>query len=303
MPLCALPIPANKRNLSSRGRIFLVLTYTQELLSLAYQVFSWKQPHILFNSMSGAVLVGLSGVSSSGKTTLARLLRTIFSPHLIILHQDDFYRPEAELPIRHGLRDWDCAEAIDIPAFVSSLRFIREHGRLPDSLVSKEDQNEVGESGVSSEEVERLKSSIRQKLDQSGRDQRVIVVIDGFLLFGKSVPEIREIFDLKLMLRVSYELAKKRREARTGYVTLEGFWEDPPGYVDLIVWPGYETEHAFMFKCDNVEGDVNEQVATDLGIEICPGKGSWTMGETLHWTVDLVAKHLVAKHEQQQSPR
>ncbi|THV63449.1 hypothetical protein D6D27_10612, partial [Aureobasidium pullulans] len=29
------------------------------------------------------------------------------------------------------------------------------------------------------------------------------------------------------------ELAvKQRREARSGYVTLEGFWEDPPGYVD-----------------------------------------------------------------------
>jgi nicotinamide/nicotinate riboside kinase len=42
-----------------------------------------------------ALVVGISGCSSSGKTTLARLLRDIF-PHTFILHEDDFYRPEAE---------------------------------------------------------------------------------------------------------------------------------------------------------------------------------------------------------------
>ncbi|CAM1509466.1 Fc.00g032050.m01.CDS01 [Cosmosporella sp. VM-42] len=42
-----------------------------------------------------ALIVALSGCSSSGKTTLARLLRDIF-PNTFILHQDDFYKPETE---------------------------------------------------------------------------------------------------------------------------------------------------------------------------------------------------------------
>jgi pantothenate kinase-related protein Tda10 len=42
-----------------------------------------------------AFIVGVSGCSSSGKTTLARLLRDIF-PNTMILHEDDFYKPEAE---------------------------------------------------------------------------------------------------------------------------------------------------------------------------------------------------------------
>lgn len=42
-----------------------------------------------------ALILGISGCSSSGKTTLARLLRDIF-PSTFILHQDDFYRPETE---------------------------------------------------------------------------------------------------------------------------------------------------------------------------------------------------------------
>lgn len=40
-----------------------------------------------------AVIVGISGASSSGKTTLARLLRDIF-PNSFVVHQDDFYKPE-----------------------------------------------------------------------------------------------------------------------------------------------------------------------------------------------------------------
>lgn len=42
-----------------------------------------------------ALIAAISGCSSSGKTTLARLLRDIL-PNTFILHEDDFYRPEAE---------------------------------------------------------------------------------------------------------------------------------------------------------------------------------------------------------------
>ncbi len=42
-----------------------------------------------------AVIVGISGASSSGKTTLARLLRDVF-PNTFVLHEDDFYKAESE---------------------------------------------------------------------------------------------------------------------------------------------------------------------------------------------------------------
>ena len=48
-----------------------------------------------------AVIVGISGRSSSGKTTLARLLRDIF-PSTFILHQDDFYKPDSEYERDHS---------------------------------------------------------------------------------------------------------------------------------------------------------------------------------------------------------
>lgn len=101
--------------------------------------------------MSGqkAVIVGLSGCSSSGKTTLARLLRDIF-PNTFVLHEDDFYRPEEEsvhpmgmqmelwlishinrLPMKDGLLDWDCAESLNIPDMEKALSHIRSQGTFP----------------------------------------------------------------------------------------------------------------------------------------------------------------------------
>jgi energy-coupling factor transporter ATP-binding protein EcfA2 len=50
-----------------------------------------------------AVVVGISGASSSGKTTLARLLRDVL-PNTFILHEDDFYKPEEQqVPLRNPL--------------------------------------------------------------------------------------------------------------------------------------------------------------------------------------------------------
>lgn len=58
-----------------------------------------------------AIIIGISGPSSSGKTTLARLLQSVFSPtstststsgtglaQTFILHEDDFYLPDNEYP-------------------------------------------------------------------------------------------------------------------------------------------------------------------------------------------------------------
>jgi nicotinamide/nicotinate riboside kinase len=44
---------------------------------------------------AAAVIISISGPSSSGKTTISRLLRDLF-PSMFILHQDDFYKPESE---------------------------------------------------------------------------------------------------------------------------------------------------------------------------------------------------------------
>ncbi|KAI9874083.1 MAG: ribosylnicotinamide kinase [Pleopsidium flavum] len=242
-----------------------------------------------------ATVIGISGCSSSGKTTLSRLLRDIF-PHTFILHEDDFYKPEEELPIKHDLRDWDCVEALDIPALLRALDYIHTHGTLPPDLESKEDKNEIGDSGVSASIIERLRQEVAHwAAHGNGKglisDTKPLALLDGFLLYGNNVQEVREKLDIKLLLRVGYAKAKKRREARSGYVTLEGFWEDPPGYVDKIVWPNYVEDHAFLFERGDVEGAVDEGVLRGLGVRAVPGLDVG-MGEAVEWAVGVIEGEL-----------
>lgn len=227
------------------------------------------------------LLIGISGPSSSGKTTLSRLLRDIF-PSTFILHLDDFYLTDAEIPVKDGVQDWDCVESLNLEELRNALNYIKEHGKSPPDLISKEDQNSVGEHGVDAATIDQWKDRIQGLAKQYAWDTP-IAIVDGFLLFSESMADIRPLFDVKLFLRTSYETAKKRREARSGYVTLEGFWADPPGYVDRIVWPNYVKDHAFLFQGGDVHADLDEKVCSELGIHGMPRDAEQSMTECLQW--------------------
>ncbi|KAF5608926.1 uridine kinase udk [Fusarium subglutinans] len=241
-----------------------------------------------------ALIVGISGCSSSGKTTLARLLRDIF-PNTFILHEDDFYRPENELPTKNGLLDWDCAEALDIPAMAESLTYIRQHAAFPPTLDSKEDKNSVGKCPVSEASIAAQRAKVDAALgpDHPLRKTLRLCLLDGFLLYSPSMAAIKPNLDIKLFLRTTYEKAKKRREARDGYVTLEGFWADPPGYVDKIVWPNYVEEHAWMFEDGDVEGKFKTDVLDKEGIKVQSDvSADGDIEKTFEWTVATILEEL-----------
>ena len=91
------------------------------------------------------------------------------------------------------------------------------------------------------------------------------VIVDGIMLFNEgspliatpsATPDSANPLDLALFVRAPYFDLLKRREARAGYVTLEGFWVDPPGYFDDIVWPGYVKSHSYLFEDGHVDGPV-----------------------------------------------
>ncbi|PSK37275.1 Nicotinamide riboside kinase [Elsinoe australis] len=242
-------------------------------------------------STSKTVLIGISGVSSSGKTTLSRLLRDVF-PRTFILHEDDFYKTDNEIPVKNGVADWDCIESLNLPAMQEVLTYIKEHGTSPPGLVSKEDQNSVGEVKVNADILDSLKTKAKQEY---GDGTSKVAIVDGFLLFSEEMKAIRELFDVKLFLRTDYKTAKSRREARKGYVTLEGFWEDPEGYVDDVVWPNYVKDHAFLFGDGDVEGEVRSELCKGLGIEVMPDTAQGNMTQCLQWAYLMLEEELARK--------
>ena len=50
-----------------------------------------------------------------------------------------------------------------------------------------------------------------------------------------------------------------------------GYWVDPPGYFDEVVWPNYVRDHAFLFKDGNVEGNLDRDVVERDAIHVMEG--------------------------------
>lgn len=171
-------------------------------------------------------------------------------------------------------------------------------------LDSKEDQNSVGECPVTDGKIAEMKARVDSWLRPggagnavfgSGNDGPRLCFLDGFLLYYPQAmgPAVMNSIDIKLFLLVSRARATQRREARDGYVTLEGFWKDPPGYVDKVVWPNYAEAHAWLFEGGDVEGELKRDVLTETGIHAQLGKGlDVDMETTLEWAVETIMKDL-----------
>jgi nicotinamide/nicotinate riboside kinase len=167
----------------------------------------------------------------------------------------------------------------------------------------------VGDIPVSQTTIDELKARVKAWTSFGNRGFGILenspnairlCLFDGFLLYSKSMAPIQSQIDVKLFLRVSYAKAKARREARSGYVTLEGFWQDPPGYVDKIVWPNYVEDHKWMFESGDVEGALREDVVKETGIKSQVDGVDRDMETTLRLAVHTLMDQLplLAKAEQ-----
>ncbi|KAJ5809600.1 Phosphoribulokinase/uridine kinase [Penicillium pulvis] len=202
---------------------------------------------------TNTLVVGISGPSSSGKTTLARLLQRIFCGvdmqpssgtgstenklNTFIIHEDDFYYPDDQIPYTttksgERIQDWDTADAIDTSFLAQALAYVRQHGKLPPRLQSKEDQNDKTDSGVEDGLVQDLRRLVGERLGSGtgteSQKPKTIAFMEGFLLYSapdanKDKSPLRVVQDqihLPLFLPASYTNVKTRREARSGYVTI-----------------------------------------------------------------------------------
>jgi len=71
---------------------------------------------------SQAMIIAIGGVSTAGKTTLAKQLREHFHDYKVItLCQDDFVKPVDEIPVIQNRVDWEHPDSIDHERFMSAI--------------------------------------------------------------------------------------------------------------------------------------------------------------------------------------
>ena len=158
----------------------------------------------------------------------------------------------------------------------------------------------MGKCPVSDVKIEVMKAKVQAWLQPGKPGHNVlgttglkICLLDGFLLYCPQMQTVMDMIDIKLFLLVSRAKATRRREARDGYVTLEGFWKDPPGYVDKIVWPNYAEAHKWLFEDGDVEGQPCLRALSEKGIHAQIGRGLDIDMETMfEWTVDTILQEL-----------
>lgn len=219
------------------------------------------------------IIIGVTGASSSGKSTLAYLLKSIL-PSTEIIHQDDFFKLEKDVPydpIRKD-RDWDCPDAIDMDAMTQTLRVLLDplkFGSNPKAVV-RDSGNGYYNYAMSSTEpprndanftnkdtvVDQLRNQVESKLKSLSNDMNFrIFLLDGFLILPDT--NLLEMLKITLFFKTNYQSLKYRREKRL--YTVEGnVWVDPPGYFDTFVWPGYYKYHKDLFLSGDQESFVKQ---------------------------------------------
>ena len=104
---------------------------------------------------------------------------------------------------------------------------------------------------------------------------------------------MRDLFDVKVLLRAGRGQARARRAGRGAYVTLEGFWQDPEGYFDRVVWPNYVEEHGGMV--DGVDGEGVVEGEGSFGQRVHCSDPGWGVEECLEWVVGVLGGEMEAR--------
>lgn len=232
------------------------------------------------------LLVAVGGPLLLGKTTAANALHALL-PCSHVVHLDDFYRPDAEIPVdAEGRQNWDCAAAIDFDKFKAYIASVRTGAAVP--VVSLEPDSDLR---LSPEEEKALRDVVAAH--RAVLEGHRIVLVDGFMLFHE--PDVAGLFDVRLFFHSSYDTLRARRAARSGYQTLDGFWVDPPGYFSDVVWPAYEQSHRYLFENGDVNGHLNAYAREHLQIADFRNDDFTGLDAMVRWGLGAVVAALLPK--------
>ncbi|XP_055845380.1 nicotinamide riboside kinase 1 [Episyrphus balteatus] len=184
------------------------------------------------------LVIGISGITCGGKTSLALSLRDFFinrrtsrlwnSKYVIsdvqLISQDDYFLPVDDL--RHkwveklNAINFEVLTSLDMKQMLSDITWTMKGRYL----------------AVDNSSTTTPPDYLAEITTFQNATKLNILIIEGFLIFNQ--PELLQICQLKFHFHLPYEKCFARRELRT---------YDPPdvtGYFEMCVWPFYEKNFA-----------------------------------------------------------
>jgi uridine kinase len=144
--------------------------------------------------MKNPFLLGVCGGSGAGKSTLAFGLEDRFPHKVLVVHLDDYFRPEAGVPLLHGMKNWDSPDAVYHDKIVADLKLLKSGQPVTINTKSPRLNPDFLKTG------KRIPVLFEPK---------PLIVVEGFLTLH--YPLLRGLLDIKIYLDAPYELHSKRR--------------------------------------------------------------------------------------------
>jgi nicotinamide/nicotinate riboside kinase len=202
-------------------------------------------------------VVGISGCSCSGKTTLSenlklKLVDMGYKVHLI--GQDQYYLPDSQIPKDPitGFDNWDTPEAINMDEFYNAI------------------------------------SHFIDNFEQS-EPVKTVLIVEGFLYFHDE--KFLKLIDNLIFTFSDFDALLERRNSREGYETIEGFWKDPENYFELSVYPSYLRFYKNIHESVQLShNSINSQFMINYQSKniFCLDSGKLTQQEMLNLAVNYI---------------
>lgn len=195
--------------------------------------------------MQQPFLIGLTGVSGSGKTTFLKQLKAAFGDEqLCVISQDNYYKTRDKQEIdKKGIHNFDLPTAIDREAFYNDILQL-----------------------VAGKTVVREEYTFNNKLAKPKLLEfvpRPLILIEGIFIYYYQ--EIKDLIDLKLFLHVKETTALGRR-IRRDQIERNYPLEDVLYRYEKHVLPSYENFiKPFQYEADLI---INNNQDFDIGLDI-----------------------------------
>lgn len=143
--------------------------------------------------MGKTVVIGVSGGSASGKTTVANRIKDAFFENVELLSQDYYYLPYDDLPFEERVKlNYDHPKAFDTSKLIGDITSLKE-GKAIDRPV------------YSYTEYTRLSETVSVNPSK-------VLIVEGFMIFENS--KLRDLMDIKIYVDTDADIRLIRRIVR-----------------------------------------------------------------------------------------
>jgi len=163
--------------------------------------------------MNMVYLICVAGSTGSGKSTLVYGLQERFPELIEVIYFTDYQKPIEQVPVYHGMKNWDCPEAIDFNKLFSDLKLLKKGKDI--KIMTKNEKYNPSYS----KNWKRVTHTVRAKK---------IIFIEGYMSLSNR--RVRELYDLSIFLDLSREERMNRRRTK----------KQSQEYIDKILLPMQE---------------------------------------------------------------